>query len=284
MVVEVGIRRSCGGQDRRREPRREGTAIVAKRLNAERLVLLGWTRAILLQLAHPLIGAGVYDHSSFRATPLAAAARLRSTIRAMLALSFGTDAEREHALHGIRTIHTRVNGHLPRAVGVFPAGTPYSAEDPALVLWVHLTLLESIPLAYERFVGPMSAEERSAYCAESAWVPIQLGARPADVPVTWTEASEQLSQMYDSGTLAVGDQARELSVAVLAPRLTRFVPPVASWNRLVSIGLLPDAIRRQYGLAWIDADQRRFERAVQRVRTLRRALPDFIALWPEARR
>lgn len=202
----------------------------------------------------------------------------------MLALSFGTDAEREHALHGIRTIHTRVNGHLPRAVGVFPAGTPYSAEDPALVLWVHLTLLESIPLAYERFVGPMSAEERSAYCAESAWVAIQLGARPADVPVTWTEASEQLSQMYDSGTLAVGDQARELSVAVLAPRLTRFVPPVASWNRLVSIGLLPDPIRRQYGLAWTDADQRRFERAVERVRTVRRALPDIIALWPEARR
>ena len=49
------------------------SAIVAQRLNAERLVLLGWTRAILLQLAHPLIAAGVYDHSSFRATPLAAA-------------------------------------------------------------------------------------------------------------------------------------------------------------------------------------------------------------------
>ncbi len=112
----------------------------------------------------------------------------------MLALSFGTDAEREHALHGIRTIHTRVNGHLPEAVGVFPAGAAYSAEDPALVLWVHLTLLESIPLAYERFVGTVSAEERDSYCAESAWVATALGARPADVPVTWAHASEQLSR------------------------------------------------------------------------------------------
>ena len=52
----------------------------------------------------------------------------------MLALSFGTDAEREHALQGIRTIHTRVHGQLREPVGVFPAGAAYSAEDPALVL------------------------------------------------------------------------------------------------------------------------------------------------------
>jgi uncharacterized protein (DUF2236 family) len=285
--MEIRLRRGYGGRDggqgRRRQPRREGSAIVAQRLNAERLVLLGWTRAILLQLAHPLIAAGVYDHSSFRATPLAAAARLHSTIRAMLALSFGTDAEREHALHGIRTIHTRVHGQLPQTVGPFPAGTAYSAEDPALVLWVHLTLLESIPRTYELFIAPVSDAERDSYCAESAWVAIALGARPADVPVTWAHASDQLSRMYGSGVLAVGDQARELAAAVLAPRLTRLVPPVASWNRLVTIGLLPAEIRQAYSLTWSDADQRRFDRAVQRVRGLRHALPDVIALWPEAR-
>jgi uncharacterized protein (DUF2236 family) len=201
----------------------------------------------------------------------------------MLALSFGTDAEREHALHGIRTIHTRVNGQLPEAVGVFPAGAAYSAEDPALVLWVHLTLLESIPLAYERFVGPVSDQERDSYCAESAWVATALGARPADVPMTWRHASDQLSQMYGSGVLCVGAQARALSVAVLAPRLARAVPPLASWNRLVTIGLLPAEIRGEYGLTWNDADERRFDRTVQRLRRVRRALPDVIALWPEAR-
>ena len=201
----------------------------------------------------------------------------------MLALSFGTDAEREHALQGIRTIHTRVHGHLTETVGVFPAGTAYSAEDPALVLWVHLTLLESIPLAYERFVGPVSAEERDLYCAETAWVPTALGARPADVPVTWAHASEQISRMYASHVLRVGSQARELATAVLAPRVTRLVPPLASWNRLVAVGLLPESIRDQYRLPWNDAAQRRFERAVVRVRRVRRRLPDFVALWPEAR-
>jgi uncharacterized protein (DUF2236 family) len=201
----------------------------------------------------------------------------------MLALSFGTDAAREHALHGIRTIHTRVNGHLREAVGVFPAGSAYTAEDPALVLWVHLTLLESIPLAYERFVGPVSDQERDSYCAESAWVATALGARPADVPVTWAHASDQLSRMYASGILAVGSQARELSATVLAPGFSRMVPPLGSWNRLVAVGLLPAEIRREYGLTWTDSDQRRFERIVLRLRRVRQSLPDFVALWPEAR-
>ena len=201
----------------------------------------------------------------------------------MLALSFGTDAEREHALQGIRTIHTRVNGHLREAVGVFPAGAAYSAEDPALVLWVHLTLVESIPLAYERFVGPVSDQDRDSYCAESAWVAIALGARPADVPVTWHHASEQLSRMYASGILCVGSQARELAMTVLAPRFSKLVPPLATWNRLVAVGLLPMGIREKYGLPWSDRDERRFNRTVLRLRRLRRTLPDFVALWPEAR-
>jgi len=270
-------------ESRRREPRREGSPIVAQRWNAERLVLLAWTRAILLQLAHPLIAAGVYEHSSFRATPWAAASRLHSTVRSMLALSFGSDVAREQALQGIRTIHTRVHGRLSEPVGAFPAGTPYSAEDPSLVLWVHLTLIESIPLAYSLFVGPVTDRERDAYCAESAWVATALGARPADVPITWEHASAQLSQMYASGTLCVGPQARTLAAAVLAPGFGRLVPPLASWNRVVTEGLLPPSIREQYGLPWDATEERRFERVVGRVRRLRRALPDVVALWPEAR-
>ena len=59
------------------------------RVNAERIVLLGWARAILLQLAHPLVAAGVFDHSGFRGTPYAAASRLYHTVHAMLSLTFG---------------------------------------------------------------------------------------------------------------------------------------------------------------------------------------------------
>ena len=74
---------------------------MARRINGERVVVLGWTRAILLQIAHPLIAAGVHEHSRFRESPWAAAERLHSTIRAMLALTFGPEDATSRALEGI---------------------------------------------------------------------------------------------------------------------------------------------------------------------------------------
>lgn len=258
-------------------------ADTSRRINGERLVLLGWGRAILLQLAHPLVAAGVHEHSSFRATPWAAAARLHETVRAMLALTFGSDAERAQTLETIRTIHRRVHGRLAGAVGPFPAGTPYSAEDPELVLWVHLTLLESVPLVYSLFVERLSDTDRDAYCAEAAWVPIELGARAEDVPRTFRGVEAAVGKMYASRAIAVGPQARELAAAVMSPRIGRLVPPLASLNRLVTYGLLPTDVREQYGFPWDASRQASFERTIPRVRALRRRLPDLVALWPEAR-
>ena len=263
---------------------RELTLPVSRRVNAERLALLGWGRAILMQIAHPLIAAGVYDHSHFRATPWAAASRLHATVRAMLALTFGTDAEREHALFGIRTIHRRVNGRLPTGVGPFPAGTPYSAEDPALVLWVHLTLLESVPLVYERFVAPLSLAERDRYCAEAAWVAEALGAVAADVPRTWADAVAGLARTYASGVIVVGPHARELAGPIVSPRIGWIVPPAAWLNRLVTVGLMPPALRDGYGFRWVDRDDRRLARVTSVLRRSRQRLPEAVALWPEARR
>jgi uncharacterized protein (DUF2236 family) len=104
----------------------------------------------------------VSEHSTFRDGPLAAAARLHHTVRSMLALTFGDDAAREAALEGIRAIHRRVHGQLTIGTGRFPAGTPYSAEDPDLLLWVHATLLDSIPRIYELIVAPLTARARRA--------------------------------------------------------------------------------------------------------------------------
>jgi uncharacterized protein (DUF2236 family) len=257
---------------------------IARRLNGERLVLLGWGRAILLQFAHPLIAAGVHEHSSFRTTPLSAARRLHETIRAMLALTFGSDADRARAIDAILTIHRRVNGALPHAVGVFPAGTRYSAEDPDLVLWVHLTLLESILRVYGLFVEPISDAACDSYCADAAWAAEALGARPHEVPRTRADLDTAIRRVYAAGTVTVGAQARELAHAVLSPRIGLLVPPLAALNRLVTIGLLPADIRAQYGFVWDARRQARFERAIPRIRTLRHHVPDMLALWPEARR
>ena len=256
---------------------------VARRLNAERVGLFGWSRAILLQLAHPLVAAGVTEHSTFRWGRLQAAVRLHHTVRAMLALTFGDDPAREAALGGIRTIHRRVHGRLPAAVGPFAAGTPYSAEYPELVVWVHATLLESIPLVYERLVAPLSEAEHDAYCAEAADVAVALGALEAAVPRTRAALRAYLADTYASGRIVVGPQARELASAVLAPPLSALVWPAAALNRLVTSGLLPLNIRAQYGFPWSTRRERRMQIALAGLRRMRQVAPRRLAWWPEAR-
>jgi uncharacterized protein (DUF2236 family) len=259
---------------------------VSRRVNAERIVLLGWSRAILMQLAHPLVAAGVAEHSTFRGGRLAAAVRLHHTVRAMLALTFGDDRARTAALDEIRSIHRRVHGLLPVAAGPFSAGTPYSAEDPALVLWVHATLLDSIPLVYDRVIAPLTGDEHNAYCAEAAAIAVDLGAHSDEVPRTRAALMHYLDRVYASGAIVVSPQARALAGSVLSPfspLLGAAIAPAAAVNRLVTIGLLPPAVRGQYGFGWNDARERWLQRTLGGARLIRTALPRRAALWREAR-
>jgi uncharacterized protein (DUF2236 family) len=256
---------------------------LAARVNAERIVLLGWSRAILLQVAHPLVAAGVAEHSSFRQGRFAAAYRLHHTVRSMLSLTFGTEPEREATLALIKGIHRRVNGVLAHDAGIFRAGTRYSAEDPALLLWVHATLLESIPLVYERVIAPLTSEERDTYCREAAPLVQALGA-PSGAPVTWEELRDYFARTYASGAIVVTHQAREIAARVLSPPFASALAPAAYLNRLVTIGTLPPDIRAQYGFGWNDRRQRALERWFGALRAARRVMPDVVALWPEARK
>jgi uncharacterized protein (DUF2236 family) len=251
-------------------------ASVARRVNAERLVVLGWPRAILLQIAHPLVAAGVGDHSSFRRSKVTAVVRLHHTIRAMRGLVFGDDARRRASLEKILAIHRRVHGRLREPAGMFPAGTPYSAEDPDLVLWVHATLLESLPLAYTALVGDIDAAELDAYCAEAASIAADLGARPEDIPHTWTDTRRYLDRGYTTVAATVSKDARELAAAVLSR-------PFEMVTRLFTVGHLPAHLRTQYGFAWTAAQQARLELVSSAAKKMRSLTPDALALWPDAR-
>jgi uncharacterized protein (DUF2236 family) len=243
------------------------------RVNAERLVLLGWVRAILLQLAHPLVAAGVADHSTFRRGMGDALSRLHHTVGAMLALTFGDDRAHDAALDTIRTIHRRVNGTLRAPCGPFPAGTRYSAEDPALLLWVHATLIDSILRVYEQLVATLSEVDRDNYCADAADVAVALGAHPQDVPRTWRALQAYMYAQLTSGAIEPCTQAREMAAALL---ITPILP-------LLGAGLLPDALRRAYGFRWNPWRERSFRAVMAALRMARRITPRLIAWWPEAR-
>ena len=245
-------------------------------------MLVGWLRALLLQIAHPLIAAGVADHSTFRGSTSASRSRLHQTIQAMLAITFGTPEQHDAAIERIRAIHRRVHGMLAVPVGTFPAGTPYSAEDPDLLLWVHVTLIESVVLAYEQLVEPLSSVDRDRYCADSAEVAIALGARPDQIPRTWQALRDCVAQRSDR--LAVGPQAQQMASVLLSPLRMRFVRgAVAAPLVLLAAGQLPPRMRAEYGLPWNGWRARLFPVAVTLLRLARRLTPNRLAIWACAR-
>ena len=255
----------------------------SRRINAERLLLIAWLRAMLLQFAHPLIAAGVAEYSTFRGGTSAAFARLRRTVDAMLSLTYGTDAERQATLDVIRAIHRRVNGTLTDACACFPAGTRYSAEDPALLTWVHATLIESVVLVYEQLVAPLTAVERDRYCDDAAEVAIALGASFQGVPRSWTALEAYMEERYASGEIAAGQQALTLAEALVSPGgwlSRRLAAPSVVF---VAAGLLPPHVRIQYRFAWNRRRERRFARTMVLLRRMRRALPRRFTQWQRAR-
>jgi uncharacterized protein (DUF2236 family) len=258
--------------------------VVARQVNAERIVLFGWSRAILLQAAHPLIAAGVADHSHFSAGARAAISRLHSTVAAMRSLAFGDADRHRQTVEAIRAIHRRVHGTLRETTGVFAGGAYYSAEDPDLLLWVHATQVESTAIIYDRLVRPLTIEERDEYCDEAREIALELGARPEDVPRSWTDLLKYLETEYDSGRIAVGRDARAIADAVLFPPMTAVPPPVAWANRVLTIGLLPARVREQYRYGWDDHRARQLERTLAALRQIRLSLPRAVAWWSDARR
>lgn len=253
--------------------------VVARRLNGERLSILSWPRAILMQMAHPLIAAGVARHSTFRGGAVTAARRAHGTISAMLSLTFGSDGQRDATIAHIRGIHRRVRGTLGAGAGPFSAATIYSAEDPELLLWVHATLLDSIADFHMRVIGPLTTAELDAFCRESAPTLIALGGDRARAPSDWASLRARMDETAESGVLVVTDEGRSIAHAVLAPRLSAASAPGSAIHRLLTLGLLPPRLRHAYGCDWSAAQQRRFDVLMRVLRRARRLTPGAIARW-----
>ena len=263
---------------------RSGPESVTWKINREIIVLAGWGRAILLQLAHPLVAAGVDDHSSFRGSLTAGLRRLWSTIAAMRSLTFGDEEEAISAAAGINVIHDRVFGRLRDRAGVFPSGQAYSAHDAELLRWVHATLLDSMPMMYDQLIGPLSAEERERYCTEGAVMEPLLDIPDGLLPRNTTELHAYMRDVLGSGQIAVTDSSRALARAMLYPPRWRFLWPVFRPLQLITIGLLPPTLREAYGFEWTARDARALARWSNALRLLRRAIPTFAREWPSSRK
>ena len=258
---------------------RAGPDSITWKVNREVIVVAGWGRAILLQLAHPSVAAGVHHHSSFRGSLRSSLRRLHSTVGTMLSLTFGDTEQMIAAAAGINTIHDRVRGRVCEG-----AARSYSAHDPDLQRWVHATLLESIPLTYELLVGPLTLRERDQYCSEAAIMEPLLGMPAGWLPRNSAQLNTYMREMLAGGSIVVSDTSRALARAVLYPPQWYLAWPAFRAMQVLTIGSLPPSIRRAYGFEWRARDVRAFARWTAVLRTSLRLLPPLAREWPMARR
>ena len=235
-----------------------------RRVSGEPVLLFGGGRALLLEIAHPLVAAGVAEHSSYRSDPFG---RLQRTLEAMTAIVFRDRAAALAAARGVERAHQRVGGRLAAAAGRFAAGTPYSGRDPELMLWVWATLVDTAVAIYERFVDDLDADARRAYYADHRSVVRVLGVPDALVPPDWDAFRAWFDAVLESDTLAVTPAAREIAAGVLEPAAAI---SDARRLRLITTGLLPPRLREAFGLSWDEVSAARLEALSASVRGLRR--------------
>src|SRR4051794_39771320 len=133
-----------------------GPGSLTWRINGESVLLLGGGRALILQVAHSGVAAGVAQFSNYRAEPWR---RLYRTLDTTLKIVFGDSETSAAATERLRRIHDGVNGADAR-------GEPYSALDPELLLWVHATLIDTSLTIYERYVKRLTTSELERYYTE----------------------------------------------------------------------------------------------------------------------
>ena len=238
---------------------------ITRRVNRENVLFLGGGRALLMQLAHPKVAAGVDEHSDFRTHPIR---RLRRTILMTMAIVFG---DRETALRAARTVnqvHVRVKGD------------GYRALDPDLLLWVHATLADTALVTYLAFVGPLNDREREDFYQEFKLLGELLGIPRDRFPDTMLDFQAYMEAMMTSGPVHVDHRAKDLARLVLRPSLRLLPGPAMIPFEVVTAGLLPATLRTQYGLAWGPRQRRVFNLAVNALPRLLAVTPPILRVWP----
>jgi uncharacterized protein (DUF2236 family) len=219
----------------------------------------------LLQTAHPKIAEGVYEHSYSARDPLG---RLRGTMQWVYAVEFGSREEAERLSGIVRRMHGTVTGE------------GYRADDPELQVWVAATMFATAVHAYRLFFREFTRDELEAYYEQSKVLATILGCPYAMMPASYEDFRAYYARTLSS--LRISDASRAIADQVLHPRLRggRLNEPALAAIRLLTVGLMPDPIRRQYGWRWDRARRVRFHLLVRSLRLTYPRLPLPIRTLP----
>lgn len=207
---------------------------------------LGSGRALLLQISHPWITAGIDAHSSLRANPLK---RGRKTFRYVLSIIYGTREQAMQTARELRNIHSHVEGQLPDHAGPFTKGSEYRANEVQAMVWVHATLWETLVITYEQSVGPLSAAEKERFYQETKLFAYMFGIPDDALPKDWSAFLKYCQEMRESGTLVITPASKRLAEYLFGWHgLLLYVP--GKYATLAAAANLPPNLREGYGLKY----------------------------------
>lgn len=241
----------------------------------EPVMFLGGQRALLLQLSHPMVAAGVEHHSSFRSQPVR---RLWATLDALICLVWGHPEEARRARGRILGIHDGVHGSLSpteSAGARWPTGAPYTAHDPALLWWVWATLVDTAEVVHHRFLRPLDPPEQLALYDD--WLRL---AQFVGIPDSFLDAQLgdfRVRFVDELDALQISPAARDLAASVLNPPLWFAPPSLKRAYALIATSLSHPVTRRRFELPWGPSEQAAAATIEDRVRR-------SWELTPEARR
>ncbi len=242
------------------------------RVNGEAVLLLGGARALILQVAHPKVAAGVAGFSDYRRDPWG---RLYRTLDVTLKIAFGDPEASRAASDRLRRVHQRVEGADDR-------GDSYQALDPELLLWVHATLIDTALTMYERYVAELTPRQRDLYYEEMKTLGEAYAIPRSAMPDDFSAFRRYWGSML-AGELRVTETTREVADAVLRPHLPRVAWPATEAIRLVTVGSLPQPLRDELGLDWGPGRERLLAGSQAAIRRLLPVLPALFRRFPNAR-
>lgn len=218
-----------------------------RRINRERALVISGPRALLMQAAHPLAVEGLLAHTDSLGEPYE---RLERVAEVLSEIGFGEKDAADRMCKRVRAMHAQVSGELSQDVGPYKAGTPYRADDPELLLWVLFTLIDSALVVYRKYVGEMSRSDEALYWEDYKLVGELFGLERSQMPDTIDDLDDYRHKMLDGDRLFVTDWAREQArKIVLDPPIPLYLKPLLETANFITIALLPDELRRQYGFS-----------------------------------
>ncbi|HEY8466754.1 MAG TPA: oxygenase MpaB family protein [Solirubrobacterales bacterium] len=253
-----------------------------RRVHSERAVgLLYGQRALAIGAIDPRNFVGTIRNSRYTDRPFQ---RLATTAKMFETIFFGSRAEADRVLAAVHRMHERVRGRLEEGAGPIPAGTPYSAFDPELMLWTVAVSADSAMYFYELLVREPTEAERDEFWRDYVRFG-ELFGMPADVaPASWAEFRSYFDGKVWGPQSYLTEEARYVGRAVM---FEIPVPP-ARWpamrvHNLLMRGSLPRRVREMYRLAWTPAHEAAFRAAVAAHRATRPFTPGWILRGPNTR-